>query len=360
MKKICLIVPSLGQGGAEKVALNLLNNLPLKKFDLNVIIIYKNKGEYFKNLRKNVNCVFLNKSKIRNSIFSLYRELKKMKPEIVLVFSFDLAILIGVFLRYFFKNIYFINRQLNILGQINFSILQFFFTKIAYKNFDKIITQSKDMTEDLIQNIDININKIIEINNPIDYKNIYDLSIKYFPKEFDKKNKNLLCVGRLEPQKGFDLVINIMRLFKDKNIKLYILGEGNQKEALEKLIEIHKLTDRVFLLGRKENPYVYMKNADLFILSSRYEGFPNALLEANSCGLYAICNDSFGGINEIIIDNINGNIVNFKNECLTQKIIEQKLKENKDKNQIINSVLKRYEIDIIIKKYIYLFDTIGN
>lgn len=360
MKKICLIVPSLGKGGAEKVALNLLNNLPLKKFDLNVIIIYKNKGEYLKSLRKDVNCVFINKSKIRNSIFSLYRELKKMKPEIVLIFSFDLAILIGVFLKYFFKNTYFINRQLNILGQISINPLRFFFTKVAYKNFDKIITQSKDMTEDLIQHMNININKIIEINNPIDYKNICDLSTRYFPKEFDKKNKNLLCVGRLETQKGFDLIINIMRLFKDKNIKLYILGEGNKKEFLEKLIEIYKLTDKVFLLGRKENPYVYMKNADLFILSSRYEGFPNALLEANSCGLYAICNDSFGGINEIIIDNINGNIVDFKNENLTKKIIEKKLKENKNKNEIINSILERYEIDIIIKKYIYLFDTIGS
>lgn len=349
-KKLCLLIPSLGGGGAERVAFNLLNNLDLKSFELYLIIVYKKKGNYLKNLRKNIKIVFLEKDNIRYSLFGIYRNLKKIKPDIVLVFSFDLMIIIGLFIIPFFKNIYFINRQLNIISKLKFGKIKKFLLKKAIINFDKIITQSSDMTKDLI-NFMKSDKKIVEINNPVDISTIKILMEEEINIELNKKDKNLLCVGRLEKQKGFDLIIKIMRLFKNENIKLYILGEGSQRSFLEKLIKIYKLENKVFLIGRKENPYVYMKNADLFILSSRYEGFPNVLLEANACGLYAICNNSLGGINEIVIENINGNIIDFKNEDLVKETIEKKLIKNNTKKLIQKNISERYDAKIIIQKY---------
>ena len=350
-KKICFITPSLGGGGAERVAFHLLNNININNFDLSVIIIYKDKGNYLKDLRKEVKKIFLEKDKIRYSIFSLYKILKIEKPDSVVVFSFDLMMLMGVFIIPFFKDICFINRQLNILSMQNFNFFKKLLLRIAYKNFDKIITQSKDMTEDLLENIDISREKIAEINNPVDMDKIEKFSNEKIEIEFDRTNKNLLCVGRLASQKGFDLIIKVMLLIEDKNIKLYILGDGEEKENLLNLIKKLNLEEKVFLLGRKSNPYVYMKNADLFILSSRYEGFPNVLIEAGACGLYSICNNCPGGINEIILENINGNIVNFSNEKLAAEIIEESLLLNKDKKEIKESVKNRYSLDKIINKY---------
>ena len=350
-KKICFVIPSLGGGGAERVAFHLLNNLSLDKFDLSVIIVYKNKGDYLKGLRKEVKRIFLEKSKIRYSIPSLYRALKEENPDIVINFSFDLMMLMGVFIISFFKNTYFINRQINILSKEKFNFFKKILLKIAYKNFNKIITQSKDMTEDLLKNIDISKEKIVEINNPADIDKIEKLSNENIKIEFDKESKNLLSVGRLAPQKGFDLIIQSIPLLNDKNIKLYILGDGEEKENLLTLIEKLNLKERVFLLGRKLNPYAYMKNADLFILSSRYEGSPNVLIEAGSCGLYSICNNCPGGVNEIILKDINGNIVDFNNKDLVAKTIEKNLILNKDKEKIKHSIKNRYSLDKIIKKY---------
>lgn len=356
MKKICFIVPSLGGGGAERVAFHLLNKLPLEQFEISVIIIYKEKGDYLKELRKEVECIYLNKSQIRYALLSLYQKINELKPDIVLVFSFDLSIIIGVFLIPIFKNICFINRQVNMLSKIRFSVIKKILLKIAYKNFDKIITQSKDMTKDLLKNINISKEKIVEINNPVDVEKIEKLSNEKMKLEMLQKNKNLLCVGRLEKQKGFDLIIKVMKLFSNKNIKLYILGDGKEKIQLEKLIEKYGLSDTVFLLGRKINPYIYMKNADLFILSSRYEGFPNVLIEAGACGLYSICNNCLGGVNEIIKENVNGNILDFKNDILVEKIIRENLNKKKDVEKVKRSIFERYNLEIIIKKYIEIFN----
>ena len=350
-QKICFIIPSLGGGGAERVAFHLLNNLNLNKFNLNVVIIYRKKGDYLKDLRKEVKTIFLEKDKIRYSIPSLYKVLKEEKPDIVVNFSFDLMMLIGTFVIPFFENTYFMNRQINILSMQKFSFFKKILLKVAYKNFNKIITQSKDMTEDLLKNIDISKEKIIEINNPVDIDRIEKLSNENIEIEFDKDCKNLLCVGRLAPQKGFDSIIEIISLINDENIKLYVLGEGEEKESLLNLIDKLNLKKRVFLLGRKSNPYIYMKNADLFILSSRYEGFPNVLIEAGACGLYSICNNCPGGVNEIILEDINGNIVDFDNEKLVAKIIEKTLTLNRDKEKIKNSIKSKYSLDKIINKY---------
>lgn len=350
-KKICFIIPSIGGGGAERVALHLLNNLSLNYFDLSVVIIYRDKGDYLKELRKEVKKIFLEKDKIRYSAFSLYKVLKNEKTDIVINFSFSLMMIVGVFLIPFFKNIYFINRQTNILSMHNFNFFKKILLKIAYKNFNKIITQSKDMSEDLLKNIDISKEKIVEINNPVDINTIEKLSDENIKIEFEKTSKNLLCVGRLAHQKGFDLIIQSMSFLTDKNIKLYILGDGEEKENLLNLIGKLNLKERVFLLGRRSNPYAYMKNADLFILSSRYEGFPNVLIEAGACGLYSVCNNCPGGVNEIILEDINGNIVDFCDEKLVAKTIEKNLILNKDKEKIKDSIKNRYSLDKIIKKY---------
>ena len=149
-----------------------------------------------------------------------------------------------------------------------------------------------------------------------------------------------------------------MQKIKEKNIKLYIVGEGTERKKLEQQVLELGLENKVIFLGKKSNPYIYMKNADLFILSSRFEGFPNVLLEANACGTYAICNNILGGVNEIIRENINGNIVDFNDVNKTSELIIEKLNIKKEKEKIREVVLSKYNLSTIIGKYEYFFDNL--
>lgn len=359
MKKICFIIPNLGGGGAERVATHLLNNLNLEKYDLTLIIMYKDKGDYLKKLRKEVKIEFLNVDRIRFGILPIFKFLNKNHFDIVMVFSEDVMIFLGIFVVPFIKNTIFINRHLSVFLKDKKSIFRKYSLKVAYRNYDKVISQSKDMTESLLKNKLVSENKITEINNPVDFKNIDILSNKQEELEFDENFKNIIAVGRLFYQKGFDILINSMKSLINENIKLFILGEGPERKKLEKLIKDFKLENKIFLIGRKSNPYIYMKNADLFILSSRFEGFPNVLLEANACGCYAICNNSPGGINEIIQENINGNIINFENEEIFSKTIKRELMRNHDKEKIIKIVKDKYSLENIISKYEEYLDDIN-
>lgn len=356
MKKICFIVPSLGKGGAERVACRLLNNLSLSKYELTLLTIYKERGDYLDELREQIKFVSLEKTNIRYCVKDLYFFLKKEKFDIVVIFSLDIAIIIGLFILPFIKNTIFINRHLTVFLKERVGIIKTFLLKKAYNNFSYMISQSKDMTESLVSNKIISQEKITEINNPIEVKKMVLFEEKNL--ELKKENVNLIAVGRLSYSKGFDILVKNMQVFKNTNIKLYILGDGEEKNNLKNLIEEYNLKETVFLLGRKNNSEEYMKKASLFILSSRYEGFPNVLLEANSYGLFAICNTTLGGVNEIIENNVNGVILDFSDKKLFKKIVLEKLRNSPNKELVKNSVLKRYSMEKIIEKYEKLFDNV--
>src|SRR5690606_38180995 len=162
-----------------------------------------------------------------------------------------------------------------------------FFYKF-YNHFHCIIAQSDDMRKDLVENLNIKTKKIVKINNPVDFQLIESkLNSAGNEKLFSSEFKNVVAIGNLSSRKGFDLLLNVFTELKDKKIKLHIIGDGPD---LEKLL-IQKARSglgNVEFVGVKKNPFPYLQQADLFILSSRYEGFPNVLLEAGACGTYAL------------------------------------------------------------------------
>ena len=154
--------------------------------------------------------------------------------------------------------------------------------------------------------------------------------------------------------------MKVFSFLKNEKIKLHILGDGADRELLHQMKQDMQLENVIFH-GQQKNPYQYLKFSDLFILSSRYEGFPNVLLEAGACGVYALANDCPGGIREIVEEGINGEISDInEHQQFAEKIKEILSTEKSEKNLIINSIKSRFSKEIILGKYEEILLKISN
>jgi len=347
-------LPDLNQGGAERVITTLCNELDRTKF-CPKLVLFKKEGYYLNHLKDDVEIIELNVSRIRYSIFKIIPLIKKLKPEIVFTGWGEISAFLSLIISFFPKT-KFITRETNVVSEhVKRKEILFFYR--FYNNFHQIIAQSDDMKNDLIENFRISENKIVKINNPVDFDLINRLKIENITIDFDTSYKNIVAIGNLSPRKGFDLLLNVMNELKGENIHLTILGDGAFKDELAQQKDELGLNNVTFK-GKVSNPFVYLKNADLFVLSSRYEGFPNVLLEAGACGTYSLANNCPGGINEIVQEEINAKIFPIADSKGFAKKIKEVLQENHSEEQIISSIHSRFSKEKIIQQYESIFDKI--
>lgn len=348
-KKIVFILPRFNiWGGAEKIAHLIMNNLDYNEFDVTLVLL-QNEGDLRFTLNKEVKIHLLNVSRIRYYLLKFIPYLTKNKPDIVFTGWGEVSAYISPLIPFFPKT-KFIARETNIVSQhVTRKEIRLFYK--WYNNFSKIIVQSKDMQKDLIQNFNVDDKKTLLINNPIDFEEIEaKLKEVKFPSEFSKEVKNVVAVGNVSYRKGFDNLLKVFSHLKEENIVLTIIGDGADMQTFLQLKEELDL-QKVQFIGRKTNPFPYLKYADLFVLSSRYEGFPNVLLEAGACGIYSIVNNCKGGINEIIEEGINGEIHPIEASEEFAIAIKKALDKQHDSIKIIDSIQNRYSTEIIIPKY---------
>lgn len=355
MKKISIIfiLPDLETGGAERIVTTIANHLPREKFDPKILLLRK-EGGYLEFLNNDIEIIDIKTPRIRHSLKPILMEIKKRKPDIVFSGFGEINAYLSLFIKIFPK-IKFIARETNVVSKhVVRKEIRFFYR--FYNNYNRIICQSDDMKNDLIANFKINRNKLVKINNPVDFDFIDEkLSISEKPESFNTEYENIVAIGNLSSRKGFDNLLKVFSHLKNEKIKLHILGNGRDREILLQLKNSLDL-DNVIFHGQQKNPYEFLKFADLFILSSRYEGFPNVLLEAGACGTYSLANNCPGGISEIIQEKINGEIGIIENEKeFAQKIISI-LNENHDKNLIRDSIRKRFSKELILSQYETLFE----
>jgi glycosyltransferase involved in cell wall biosynthesis len=170
-----------------------------------------------------------------------------------------------------------------------------------YRRFDAMVCQSEDMRRDLVERFGLPASKAVTINNPIDADRIrrmagLDVAARPAP---DPSRIELVAAGRLTPQKGFDVLIHALALAADPRMHLTLLGDGPLRQALEARAAAHGLEARVRFAGFDPNPYRTFARSDAFVLSSRFEGFPNVMLEALACGTPVVASPAPGGVAEI-------------------------------------------------------------
>lgn len=350
MKKISVIfiLPDLETGGAERIITTIANHLSRDRFEPKILLLRK-QGGYLDFLEEDVEIIDVNTERIRHSLKPILSEIYRRKPDIVFSGFGEVNAYLSLFIK-LFPRTKFIARETNVVSEhVTRKEIRFFYN--FYNNYQQIIAQSDDMMKDLTKNFNIKPNKIIKINNPVDFDFIDRKLISSTKPECFKYNyKNVVAIGNLSSRKGFDNLLKVFSRLKNENILLHILGDGKDREILHQMKDFLGLK-HVFFHGRQENPYQFLKYADLFILSSRYEGFPNVLLEAGACGTYALANNCPGGINEIIQHQVNGEVSDIDNhEDFSQKIMSI-LHQTYDKEAIKNSIKSRFSKDIILDRY---------
>ena len=162
------------------------------------------------------------------------------------------------------------------------------------------------MFDDLVGNFGVNPVKLTVISNPLDIDRIDELAKADLPEAANYFSANaegaifLVAAGRLVDVKGFDLLIRAVALCPTLTLRVLILGEGPSLGKLEALVSELGVGERIRFVGFQKNPYAFFARADAFVLSSRYEGLPNVLLEAMACGTPVIATPAPGGTAEVL------------------------------------------------------------
>lgn len=360
-KKIILFVMhQLSSGGAERVVMNLANNFDREKFDIHLCLFNKT-GQLVDSLKDDVVIHDLKSSRVSKGVLKFLLLLLSLKPDFVFSSIDHVNLLISIqikLLRPILKNTKFIAREANIPSirakYIKASNKRDLIYRRTINSFDKVISQSKYMKEDLIKIYNINPKKIFIVSNPVDLKTI-ELNLQHEEKRkllLPTEKIHILAVGALQIQKGFDILLETVPLLDDK-LHLNILGsckKTEEKEKLQKIIAQLDIADRVSLLGFHKNPYEYIEQSNLVVLSSRYEGFPNVVLEAHACGKFVVAFECPGVNSEIIENGLNGSLVECGEIKALADAINKYYKVDHDANLIKKTTIK-YSVDKIVKNY---------
>ncbi|SHG02835.1 glycosyltransferase [Pedobacter caeni] len=310
--KLVFVIYTLQKGGAERVLSTLSNSFSARSYE--VVIVCMNDAEQGYPLAEGIRVVPLLKRKYKETFFrrliygmltylSLLRVLLKEKPYCVISFMTSANLWTG--LSCGLLNVpYIVSERTTPDHTINrFNFFFKWMSYFIYSGSKAVVVPAKGIETCLKNNGLFNrLKNYSIIRNPV-YVFKSDTHVIVHHRKF------ILGVGRLSFEKGFDLLIDAFSELRIKNIDLIIVGQGVEKEHLTTQINRLNLQDRVILAGAKDDLQDYYNQTELFVLPSRNEGYPNALIEAMSSGCPCIAMDCEFGPAEIIEDGINGMLI---------------------------------------------------
>ncbi len=323
LRKIVFFLPNLERGGYQRVFITLMRLLDKDKYEISLVVTGKTGA--LRNLIPNG--VNLYEFKSRKTLFSLRKSLKlvrNLKPDIIFSTSYmlNLVVILVKLLSGKQDKTRIWLREPNTPGN---SITSFhkFLLKRLYSYADRILAQTPEMKEQVLKFYNVDSSKVKVLYNPLDVDYLNN-SIKNKSNPFDSGFVNFIAIGRLTKQKNFEWLIRSFQYIsaQSKNYRLYILGDGPERSRLEELVEKERLNNSVFLLGEKENPYIYLKCADLLISSSLWEGMPNVILESIFLETPVVAVESTPYLQHLIKDPLNGSVIEeFNTDIMIERIL---------------------------------------
>jgi glycosyltransferase involved in cell wall biosynthesis len=306
-KRIAFFIPSMTGGGAERVALNLIKEFSAQGWAVDLILNHAG-GVFLPLVPDTVRVIPLNTSSFFSKVNQIAKYLRSENPQF-LISLLDRVNVCGfakVTSRSAVKVILSIHSITSEEFSENFGFLTSlkpYFMRFSYYLADAIVPVSQGVSDDLGRLLRSNSSKVKVIYNPIVSPEILSKAQLFVEHPwFSRQDAPVfLSVGRLSPAKDFPTLLKAFALVRQKmNAKLVVLGEGEERSNLEQLIRQLNIKDDVDLHGFVDNPYKYIANSSSFVLSSKYEGFGNVLVEALALGKPIVSTDCPSGPSEIL------------------------------------------------------------
>jgi len=360
--KVLFFIPALVPGGAERVTATLLRNLSRKRFDVSLAVVNQEGSVFSEELPSDIPIIDLQASRLRFALFKILRLIWNTQPDVVFSTIDYLNVTLGATRRLWPRRTRFIARPTILfsaaLQENRQPSLWRALTKMALASTDLLVFQSSAMEQDYRKSLDWRNGSATVIPNPLDLDLVRKQAMSGADEpDFDPSAFNIVAAGRLEEQKGFDLAIEAVAALRNKDVHLTILGEGSRRTMLESLVREKNIKDRVRLIGYRHNPYPYYAKADGFLLSSKFEGFPNVVLEALSCGTPVIATPVAGL--STILENIpqceisSGHRISELSEAIDRFV-------SRGRQKVDSSVIDRFDARLVVLRYEELFENVAS
>jgi glycosyltransferase involved in cell wall biosynthesis len=336
-RKIAVFLPSLAGGGAERVMLNLASGFSRRGVPVDLLLA-ASEGPYLKDVPADVRIVDLAAGRVRSSILPLIRYLRHEKPA-VLLSAIDHSNCAAVIARDLAGSATRVAITLHITPSADTTqrpryhqFLARNLIRYSHARADNIIAVSAGVADDYAREYVTPAAKIQVIFNPVISPSLFAKARLSFdhPWFIAEQPPVIVAVGRLSEQKDFTNLIEAFALVRatGQSCRLMILGEGEQRLALETIVRQRGLQDDVALPGFVDNPFQYLSNARLFVLSSRWEGLPTVLIEAMAFSTPVISTNCRSGPIEILENGRFGSLVPIENaEALATAICAELAKK---------------------------------
>ena len=358
-ERLALFLPGLYEGGAERIVLNLAKGFSERGYAVDLVLA-RAEGPYMSQIPDAARVIDLNAPRVVGSVPALVKYLQRERPTALLSGMFTNLIalwarrLSGVPHRLVITE----HNSLSSIVKNKKDLRWQMYPKLAKRFYpwaDNIIAVSNDVADDLTQVAKIPRDLIKVIYNPIVTSDLQDKSEAPLDHPWFKDGEPpvILTVGRLTDQKAFDVLIQAFSLVrKNRPARLLILGEGENRSALQSLIGQLGLEQDVSLMGFVQNPYPFMAQASLFVLPSRWEGLPTVLVEALYLGSPIIATDCPGGSREILQGGQFGRLVPVDDPLVLAEAIIGSM--NDRRSYPPKESWQPFNLDFVVDRYVNL------
>ena len=312
-RSVLFLIPTLNGGGAERVIVTLLKSLDRGRFRLILGVVDMRKAVFRNDVPADVECIDLGATRVRYALPRIVALIWKRRPDVVFSTLGHLNLVLSIIRPLLPGGVRYIARETSVVSEMlqtySYSGVWRIFYRRFYRRFDVLVCQSRFMQANLVERFGFPAERLVIINNPVDIEQVSKMAAAPlgYP-GFPAGCIRLVAAGRLSAEKGFDLLIEALAALGNPAIYLYILGEGVLLNELKQLAIVRGVADNIEFVGFQSNPYAWLARADAFVLSSRYEGLPNVVLEALACGTPVIATPAPGGVREIL-DGVTGCVV---------------------------------------------------
>ena len=367
-RKICFVLPSLSGGGAERAAVQILNALDDETWDRSMYL-FRREGPYLADVSPRVQ---LHAGSVESRVGrwqALRRFVRETRPDVVVSFLSYFTVLTAVRSAAVGARVVF-NQQTPMSAFLTDGDYQWrrrwhrpvfaAVTRAGYAAADLIVTSSEGVADDLVAAFGVARASVRVVHNPVDLDAVGVASHEPIDPAHQAiwQHPVIVAAGRLAEAKNYPLLIEALALLRSRvPARLFILGQGDEERAIRARAAARGLEEAVVLCGFQKNPWKYIARADVFALTSHYEGFGNVLVEAMACGVPVVATRS-SGTSAIVRDGVDGLLVDRHDPAAVAAALERVLGDEPFRRQLAGEArvgAGRFALPVIAREYESMF-----